>query len=267
MAASSYIQSRQRLTIRISRNSLSFSSVNPEGQVVYEPYTVRSGISMAANLRKAVKEAEMPRQFSRAQVMIDTPVLMIPIELFDESSIKDLYSHSYPGHSSDEVLFNVLPDLKTVAAFSINKDLKLVVGDNYEDVTFFHTLTPVWRHFNKRSYTGVRNKLYGYFHDKKLEIMAFRQNRFKYCNTFDTERGNDALYFMLYVWKLLQMRPDYDELHIVGDIPDREWLTNEVKRFIERAYVINPSGEFNRSHVTQIKGMPYDLMTFYIKGK
>lgn len=44
-----------RLTIRVSRNTLSFSVVDREAehQLIYEPYTVKSGVSMAANLRQA----------------------------------------------------------------------------------------------------------------------------------------------------------------------------------------------------------------------
>lgn len=49
-----------RLTIRVSKNTLSFSVVDREAehQVIYEPYTVKSGISMAANLRQAFKESD-----------------------------------------------------------------------------------------------------------------------------------------------------------------------------------------------------------------
>ena len=44
-----------RLTIRVSKNTLSFSVVDREAehQLIYEPYTVKSGVSIAANLRQA----------------------------------------------------------------------------------------------------------------------------------------------------------------------------------------------------------------------
>lgn len=50
-----------RLTIRVSRNTLSFSVVDREAehQLIYEPYTVKSGVSMAANLRQAFKESTL----------------------------------------------------------------------------------------------------------------------------------------------------------------------------------------------------------------
>ena len=50
------------LTIRVGKNTLSFSMIdNANGQqpIVYEPYVVKSGISMAANLREAFKTSDL----------------------------------------------------------------------------------------------------------------------------------------------------------------------------------------------------------------
>ena len=55
-----------------------------------------------------------------------------------------------------------------------------------------------------------------------------------------------------------------DELHLSGDIPDREQLTANVRRFIKRVFVVNPKGEFNRAAVSQIDDMPYDMMLMYL---
>jgi hypothetical protein len=69
------------------------------------------------------------------------------------------------------------------------------------------------------------------------------------------------------VWKQLGFEADHDELHLVGDLPDDEALIDEARQFVKRVFCINPSGEFNRAPVTQIAGVPYDLMTLYVKGR
>jgi hypothetical protein len=128
-------------------------------------------------------------------------------------------------------------------------------------------MTPVWHHLHQRSFTGHRNKLYGYFHNKQLDIFSFQQNRFKFCNSFEASHAHDALYFLLYVWKQLHMEAVHDEMHIVGDIPEREWLLQELKRFLQKAYIINPAADFQKAPATKIAGMPYDLMALLIKGR
>lgn len=262
---------KQRLTIRVARHTLSFSTVDPSAgscPVVYEPYTVKSGISMAANLREALKTVALAAyDYQRVTVMTDSNVLMIPVDLFNEAERDTLYRHSYTDTMADVVAHTVLPDLNAVAVFAVNKDLKMVVDDRFSNATFVCALSPVWRYLHQRSFIGNRNKLYAYFHDGKVDIFSFTQRRFKYCNSFDTSSAHDSLYYLLYVWKQLMLKPEHDEMHLVGDIPEPEWVLDELRRFLQRAYVINPTADFNRAPATQIKGMPYDLMTLYVKGR
>lgn len=69
---------------------------------------------------------------------------------------------------------------------------------------------------------------------------------------------------MMYIWKQLGMDQQQDELHLVGDIPDKEWLLYNIKLYIRKVNVLNPCAEFNRAPITEIKGMPFDLLTLYL---
>ena len=261
-----------RLTIRIGKNTLSFTTTdatNTEQPITYQPVVVKSGISMAANLREVLKNQQFMTDSQNCRLLIDSKVLMVPVERFQESDAETLYRHSYPLSEQNSVIYyNILPELNAVAIFCINKDLRMVIKDNFgEGVRVIHVMSPVWRYLHQRSFTGHRNKLYGYFHDKQLEIFSFQQNRFKFCNVFETVRAHDSLYFLLYVWKQLNLQPEHDEMHLVGEIPEKEWLLQELRRYLQKAYSLNPTAEFNRAPATQIKGMPFDLMTLLTKGR
>ena len=225
---------------------------------------------MSANLREAIRTPEfLNEETMKAQVLIDTQSLLVPVEEFDEADKEKLFEYSYPaGQEKRVVLYNVLPDLKAVCLFAVNKNVATVLGDRFDaGVDYIHALTPVWRQLHQRSFTGHRNKLYGYFHNKQLHIFSFQQNRFKFCNTFDAAHAHDALYYLMYVWKQLRLEPEHDELHILGNIPEEEWLLQELKRFLHNAYLINATAEFPDSPATGIKGMPYDLITFISRGR
>lgn len=262
----------QRLTIRIGCGSLSFSKlqVRSDGsrRVVFEPYTVKSGISMAANLREAFKSSPLlAERYQHVLVMVDSKVLMVPLELYRAGEGERLYGHAFPDERGAAVLSYVMPPLNAVALFSINKDLKLVIDDHYADARLCCVMAPVWQHLYKRSHAGVRSKLFAYFHDGQLDVFSFSQNRFKFTNAFDTSLPHDALYYLLYVWKQLGLNAEEDELHLVGDVPQQGEMMDELRRYVKRVYVINPVGDFNRAPVTRIKGMAYDLMTYYVTGR
>ena len=261
---------RARLNIRISDNTLSFSvaDTTAESQIVYEPYTVKSGVSIAANLRQAFKESSLlMHDYQRVQVMTDSPVLMIPIEEYEEKQAETLYRHTITGKENCYIQSAIMPNLNVVALFAQNKDLRLVIDDHFTDKRIIPLMQPVWSYLHKRSFTGNRRKLYGYFHDKKLEIFSFQKNRFKYSNVFDAAHSRDAVYFLLYVWQQLVFDANADEMYLVGTIPDKDWISEALHRYVRNMYVINPTAEFNRAPITQIKNLPFDLITYFMKGQ
>ena len=213
----------QRLTVRVGRGTLSFS-VQKGQDVRYEPYVVKSGVSMAANLRESFKTVDLlqltlsdkgqPLPMVRTKVAIDTNVMMVPIEQFDEADMTGMYAYAFPASSSDAVVYDVLPGLNAVAVFSVNRDLRLVLNDHFRDVQLIAAVTPVWRHLHQRSYTGQRRKLFAYFHEQRLDIFSFSQNRFKFSNAFDASHGHDSLYFLMYVWKQMQLQPEIGRAHV-----------------------------------------------------
>ena len=163
---------------------------------------------------------------------------MVPIEQFQEADATTLYLHSFPESEKDLVRYNVLPSLNAVCIFCINKDLLMVLTDHFNDVQLMHAMTPVWTYLHQRSFTGHRSKIYGFFHDKQLDICSFQQNRFKFCNSFDTTRAYDAIFFLLYVWKQLNLQPEHDEIHILGEIPDQDWLLQELHKYVKNTFVM-----------------------------
>lgn len=254
-----------RPVIRVGRNTLSFTHVEKDGSVNYAPYTVKSGVSMAANLRTAFRsDISLPGDTKRILLMINSPVVLVPLDEYMDAENYDtevIYSQTFPGHDNDIKVANVLPDLNAVAIFAVNKDLALVLTDHFADVKIRNVMEPVWAHLYRRSIlVNQRRKLYACFHDQKMDVFSFQQHRFRFSNSFDAAHAHDALYFLLYAWKQLAFSEEDDELHIVGSTPHQEWLLNKLRQYLKKAYIINPSADLNRSAASQVINMEYDLM-------
>ncbi len=262
----------RKITIRIGKQSLSFTApdeTNIGSPIRFENFIAKVGVSMSANLREAFKNVQLlTSNIQQAQVLLDTPSMLIPIEEFEEDEIEEHFAHIFPSEFEKRtILYNVLPNLHVVCVFAINKDLYNVLTDRFEKIQFIQGTTPVWNHLHQRSFTGRGSKLYGYFHEQQLDIFCFQQNRFKFCNTFEVPQKHDALYFLLNVWKQLRMETAEDEMHIVGDIPEQEGLLQELKRYLGKVFIINPSVDFQQAPATKVAGIPYDLMTLLVKGR
>lgn len=258
---------RLRLTIRISRQSMSFSvgTTAQGGQVVFEPYELKTGMSIAANLREAFSVSELLQSgYRRVLVLLDAPVMLVPTEELRENDVETLFSSAFQRKPGEELITTILPDLNAAAVFAMNKDLKMVIDDHFKEVRVQPVIQPVWTHLHQTSYANKRRKLYAYFHHQTMEVFGFQQHRFRFNNSFQVKHAHDALYFLLFAWKQLGMNSDDDEVYIVGTAPHQDWFTEQLKRYLRRVYVNTPEMEFKNMENAANKQLPYDLKALYL---
>lgn len=256
-----------RLTIRFGRSTMAFAVGDPQenGMLVYEPYEVNAGISMAANLREAFTVSELLQSgYKRVLAELDAPVMLMPADEFKTQDAEALYHHTYHRQGNEEILSSILSDLNAVAVFSVNKDLRLVIDDHFQDIRFQPLMQSVWTHLYRRSFAGPRRKLYAYFHEKQMEVFSFQQNRFRFSNSYEATHAHDALYYLLYIWKLTGMDADKDELYLIGDLPHRDWLVEHIGQYLKLYRVVDPETDFGNIPLAGRKEIPYDLKAIYL---
>lgn len=256
----------QHLIIRISKDSLSFAmDCGDEEGICFEPYAMKSGISIAANLREAFKTSDLlSRAGSKATVLVDSPTLIMPLEDFQEDEVEEQYAMTYPSLKGMSVETCVLPAFRNMVAFAVEKDVKTVLCDNFEKVKLRSLMISVWEFLQRRNGAANNKKLYAYFHDGKIDICSFHRNRFTFANTFDADNIQNEMYYILGAWKLIGAKAANDDLFMCGKIDNREQLTAELKNFLARVFYINPSADFNRAPATQIMNFPLDTMLQFV---
>lgn len=256
---------QNRMTLRVAAGSLAFAlpKDTDRTQVDFYKYASKNGISVAAQLRDAFKTVDLLKNTTtdRAKVMVDSPVLLIPLDEYNDNDKETLYKHSFPSTEGCAIIGNVLPDLNAVAVFALNRDLKLVVEDHYSDTRYIHLMQPVWDYLHRRHFLGNRRKLYVYFHDNELEMFSFERNHFIFYNRYQARSAKDAVYFTLFVWKQLALDQMHDELFLGGEIPDKEQLLRGLRSYVQMVAVISSAASFSNVPLTQEKGITFDMIT------
>lgn len=255
-----------RLTIRVGQESLAFACKNDDGKIAYTPYKTKKGISMAANLREAMKDDSLGLgTWKRVQVLLDSPTIMVPLDEYDERNKEILYRYSVTGQENCAVLATILPAVSAVAVYSLNKDLRLVLTDNFSDIKIHPLCASLWQYLQRRSSGSANEKLYAYSHDGKIEICCFRKNRFRFCNNFKATATNDEAYYILAAWQQLGMNAKKDDIFLIGNFTDAGSLIDALHKYVENVYRIKPSADFNRHPLTLIEGIQFDIVTTLLK--
>lgn len=257
------------IAIRIGNQSLAFAAKDDTSAngLAYEPYMFNSSISVAANLREAFKKSTLlMRNYQRAAVFVDSQVLLEPVEEFNNDDKSVLYEYTFRKKQQQTILHSIVPDLSVAAVFSVDSDIMTVLNDHFRDVRVMPLTMPVWSAMNSRNYSNTYRKLYAHFHDSKMELFAFSNNHFIFYNSFDIVGNNDAAYYTVSVWKQLGFDQERDELHIVGQVDNAEDVCESISIYLRNVFLVHPRADFNRHRYTEVSGLPYDLMAYFINN-
>ncbi|MCR5151972.1 MAG: DUF3822 family protein [Prevotella sp.] len=242
--------------IRISHTEIIVVS-GEDKKIKSENHEVKSGVSVAANLRKVFESSKLLNQDEETvTVLIDSPVMLVPKDEFQEETAATLYYATFSGHETDKVMSATLNDLNCVAVFGINSDAGLVLGDHYKEVRLMPVMQPVCTQlFSSATPDSTTTSLYCFFHDENVDIFTFQHDRFKYFNTFSATHAHDALYFMLYVWKQLAFNPERDTMVVCGEIRNEAWLMESLSRYIRNIEYLekeDPQLPYDINTITQL---------------
>ena len=98
-----------------------------------------------------------------------------------------------------------------------------------------------------------------------MEVFCFQQNRFRFSNSYEVENEHDALYYLLYIWKLTGMDTEKDELCLIGDTPYLNGFIDKAKQHLKLCRLINQEVYFSNSQLAKRKELPYDMKAIYLE--
>ncbi|MCE2616794.1 MAG: DUF3822 family protein [Phocaeicola sp.] len=255
------------LSIRLSADGFSFSLYNPhdEGSFFYEPYSVNIAYSLTANAKEMLDSSEVFKHtYRHIYILYDTArVTPVPFELFEDDEMEDLFYSNFPKANNETILCNILEKSNIALLFGMDKHAYQLMNERFPHAKYFATVSPLTEYFQKKSKTKNKH-LYAYLQKGGIKVFAFDNGRPMLINSFSCETFEDRIYYLLYIWKQLGFDTETDELYLVGNIAEKEKLTDGLEKYIRNVFLIHPRSEFNRSILTQRDDIHFDLQTLLI---
>lgn len=249
------------LSIRLCTDGFSFYASSEQGaESVYIPYNINPTISLAANLKEAIARLpELQQDYDNVQVLISSPSSMVPFELFEEERIEELYSFNFPHRKGSCVLYNILSKSNATILYAIDKSAYQLLNETFPHIRYYSVESPVIEYLAEKSKIRETQKLYVYFHEHTLNLYIYTNGKLYFANNFTYTDLNDALYFILQVWKSQGLNQFTDELHLLGVLPEEEKTRKELRRYIKQVHQNNPVAEFGLTPASPEQSLPYDL--------
>lgn len=260
------LNQHKSLSIRLCTDGFSFYVSSPE-DFSFIPFSINPTVSLTANLKEAISQiTALSEPYKNIYILVDSPSTILPFEFFEEEKVEQLYAFNYPHRKNYTVLYNILPKSNATLLFSIDKNAYQFLTEQFPHAYYYAVETPIIEHLVEKSRLSETQKLYVYFHGRTIHVYIFNNGKLFFANNFTYTDVNDALYFILQIWKNQGLNQFTDELHVLGDLPEEEKTLKELRRYIRCIYQNNPVTELNLKAEHANKDIPYDLQIITHRG-
>jgi len=181
-------------------------------------------------------------------VMPSSKFTLVPAVLFDPGKKDEYFSFNHTNKDSNIIIANKLTDPETFIIFSVFQPFNDIINSYYPGIHPYHHIKPLLNHIshNRKSTSGH----YVHIHIERefFNLVIFNNNVLSFCNSFDYRNISDILYFVLNVFKKLDIKQE-GTLYFSGLTEKYDDLSSNFSIYVRNIKFSEPSGSFTFSYV------------------
>lgn len=238
----SYINiSNLGLSIQVHLNGFSFCIIDITGNTIYGiKYFSFENLLTTDDLVNALEKLFHSEQllnipYNKVFVSYLTQKsTLIPSSFFDEHNLKAYFEFNHTLNELDEIHYNYLNTINAFNVFTIPNYVANTFIKKFSNVEFIHQATPFIIHITRQKKESEDSEVFLNLNHRFFDIVVIKNGQFSLYNTFNYQNSNDLIYFILYVYKQLELNTGTDPVILSGEQCRSYSFVNEIKRYIRK---------------------------------
>jgi len=195
------------------------------------------------------KDDFLIKPYKRVRITTPAPKFtLVPTPLFDPGKKDDYFTFNHIKEEGSLIVTNRTIDPDVFIVFSVPKQLSDLVGELYPKVHLYHHIKPLLEHISHARKSINGNYIHLHIEREYFNLIIFNSNLLKFCNTYHYRNISDILYFVLNVFKKLDIKQE-ETLHFSGITEKYDDLSSNFAIYIRNLKFAEPSGNFTFSYV------------------
>lgn len=250
------------LSVRLHADGFSFFCYAPSNsaEVKVEDYAYSAAESKADTLMKAVGESALIKGRDLAMVfaLVTTPSMCMPLECFRKEEAPRLLRLTYSDVGACKTYYNILPHVEVAQIFGVDTEIERRIRLQFPDVRVYHSLTMVLEKMWLLERQGQR-RLNVFFNEKDFFVFSFNGGALLYANTFPADAPENAAYFILSVWKDLEMNVHDDTCVLFGDGTMKANTGHLLMKYLRNVKDMKADDIYRRPLHAEAAHIPFDV--------
>lgn len=159
------------------------------------------------------------RRYERVTLLSSSPSTRVPLDEFRREDMLALYRLTFSGMTArhEDMRFQLLPGLEIVEIFALSSQVVSVMQNHYPSAVVKSFYGSLLEYVSERQQGTTSPVTYhAVVVEGGLFIVVLRRGKLIFANVFHAEHDADKLYFMLYVWKTLDLDAWHDSCTLYG---------------------------------------------------
>jgi hypothetical protein len=191
----------------------------------------------------------LTKKYKQVRIVMPSPKFtLVPVPLFDPGKKDEYFSYNHLVNNNDVILSNKITEPDTFLIFSVLKSFTDLIKNFYPGIHPYHHVKPLFCHISHSRKSTYGHYIHIHVERDYFELIIFDQDSLKYCNSFNYRNISDILYYVLGVFKKLDIRQE-ETIHFSGHTEKYDDLSSNFSIYIRKSIFATPSGNFTFSYV------------------
>lgn len=234
------------LSLRLGTEVFKYAVFDPFQEQLPETivWNVNPAISMTANLKMFFHQNEELKEYKRVNVKVESGrYVCVPVEFFDENVADTYFYHNLPRQENEKILWQSIESVGIVVLYALDTNAYQLLSEIYPNVKFIIHVVPVIELFAAKSHQGNNKKLYVNLRNEALDVICLEHGKLLLANSYYCRETGDRAYYLLYVWKQLGFDQERDDISMLGTVPERDLLIQQLDKYIRHRFLLPKSVE------------------------
>jgi len=195
------------------------------------------------------KDDFLTKRYKKVNIVMPSPKFtIVPAPLFDPGKKDDYFIFNHNIEESNMVIANKLSDPDAFIVFSVSKPFNDLITGYFPGAHPYHQLKPLFEHISHSRKSVNGNYIHIHVEREFFNLIIFNHNLLKFCNSFNYRNINDILYYVMNVFKNLDIKQE-ETIYFSGLTEKYDDLSSNFSIYVRNIKFAEPSGKFTFSYV------------------
>lgn len=195
------------------------------------------------------KDDFLTKKYKKVSVITPTQKFtLVPAPLFDPGKKDEYFTFNHIREEGSHIIANKLSDPDLYFVFSLSKPLSDLVNYFYPGVHPWHHIKPLFDHISHSRKSINGNYIHIHVEREYFNLIIFKNNLLKFCNTYTYRNISDILYYVLGVFKKLDIKQE-ETIFFSGLTEKYDDLSSNFSIYVRNLKFAEPTGNFTFSYV------------------